>query len=111
MAQSPLSMLFGAVFAACAGNLAYAQDSIGNAISNAPTPENEQLAPNLQPSIASSIPALGEFKKGLRDLGYNFQLNYTGEVLGNPTGGVRQRATTRTFSNLCSMVILTRSLG
>jgi porin len=90
--KSPLSMLFGAVFAACAGNLAYAQDSISNAIGKAPTQGNEQLPPNLQPSIASSIPALAQFKKGLLDLGYNFQLNYTGEVLGNPVGGVKQRA-------------------
>ncbi|MGH6936457.1 MAG: carbohydrate porin [Methylocella sp.] len=39
-----------------------------------------------------SIPAVGEFKRGLLDLGLNFKLNYTGEVLGNPLGGVRQRA-------------------
>ena len=58
---------------------------------NAPTPVNETLPPNLQPSIASSIPVLAQFKKGLFYLGYNLQLNYTGEVLGNPTGGGSNR--------------------
>lgn len=38
------------------------------------------------------IPVLAQLKKGLLDLGYNLQLNYTGEVLGNPTGGVKQGA-------------------
>ena len=71
------------------GGSTHAQDAIGNA----PTPENEALPPNLQPSIASSIPVLAQFKKGLLDLGYNLQMNYTGEVLGNPTGGVKQGAT------------------
>jgi hypothetical protein len=56
---------------------------------NAPTPENE-VPPNLPPTSASSVPV--RFKKGLLDLGYNLQLNYTGEVLGNPTGGVKQGA-------------------
>ena len=87
-----LRMLFGAGVAACLGNLAHAQDSLGNAPANAPAPENQQLPPNPQPSISSSLAPLGEFKKRLLDLGYNFQLNYTGEVLGNPTGGVKQRA-------------------
>lgn len=68
---------------------AHAQDAIGNA----PTPQNETLPPNLQPSVASSIPVLRQVKKALLDLGYNLQLNYTGEVLGNPTGGVKQGVT------------------
>ena len=54
--------------------------------------ESAEAPTSGQPSISSSIAALGEFKKGLLDLGYNFQLNYTGEVLGNSTGGVKQRA-------------------
>ncbi|TPV98484.1 MAG: hypothetical protein USCAAHI_02081 [Beijerinckiaceae bacterium] len=45
-----------------------------------------------QPSIASSIPALAEFKKGHYDLGYNLQLDYFADGLSNPTGGVRQGA-------------------
>ncbi|MCI0466379.1 MAG: carbohydrate porin [Beijerinckiaceae bacterium] len=43
-------------------------------------------------SIAPLIPALYEFKKALLDLGFNFQVNYTGEVLGNPVGGAQQSA-------------------
>ncbi|MGC2223291.1 MAG: carbohydrate porin [Methylocella sp.] len=81
-------LLLGAGCAACSGNLAQAQEAIGNA----PAPFNEALPQNLQTSIASSIPVLAQFKKGLFDLGYNLQLNYTGEVLGNPTGGVKQGA-------------------
>ena len=50
-----------------------------------------ELPTSEQPSISSMIPALKNFKRGLLDRGFNFQLNYTGEVFGNPTGGVRQR--------------------
>lgn len=45
-----------------------------------------------QPSISSSIPQLGAFKTMLLDRGFNLQVNYIGEVFGNPTGGVRQGA-------------------
>ena len=73
-----------------------AQDAVGNA----PTPVNEALPPNPPPVIASSIPALGEFKKGLSDLGYNLQFIYIGEVLGNPTGGVKRGATNEGLFNM-----------
>jgi len=43
-------------------------------------------------SIAPIDPRLLEFKQGLIDLGYNFQVNYTGEVAGNPVGGGQQSA-------------------
>lgn len=43
-------------------------------------------------SIAPIDPRLYEFKKGLLDLGYNFQVNYTGEIVGNPVGGAQQSA-------------------
>jgi porin len=82
-------LLLGAGCVAFSGNLAHAQDAVGNA----PAPETVQLPPNLPPTIGSSIPVLAQFKKGLLDLGYNLQLNYTGDVLGNPTGGVKQGAT------------------
>ena len=78
------------------GGSTHAQDAVGNA----PTPVNEALPSNLQPSIASSIPVLAQFKNGLFDLGYNLQLNYTGEVLGNPTGGVKQGATNEGLLNM-----------
>ncbi|MBI1869110.1 MAG: carbohydrate porin [Methylocystis sp.] len=45
-----------------------------------------------QPSISSSVPALGDFKKALLDRGFNLQVNYTGEVFGNPSGGVKRGA-------------------
>jgi porin len=83
-----LCLLLGAGCAAFSGNLAQAQEASGNA----PTPESEQLPPNLPPSIASSIPALAQFKKALLDLGYNLRLDYFADGLGNPTGGVRQGA-------------------
>ncbi len=43
-------------------------------------------------SIAPLIPQLNEFKQALIALGYNFQVNYTGEGLGNPVGGAQQSA-------------------
>ena len=67
-----------------------------------PAPLNQALPPNLQPTIASSIPVLAQFKKGLFDLGYNFHVNYAGEVLGNPTGGVKQGAT---YEGLLEMAV------
>ena len=45
-----------------------------------------------QPSISGSVPVLGDWKKALCDRGFNLQLNYIGDVFGNPTGGVRQSA-------------------
>lgn len=44
-------------------------------------------------SIAPLDPRLYEFKKALLDLGYNFQVNFTHEALGNPSGGAQQGAT------------------
>jgi porin len=53
-----------------------------------------EVAPEAeQPSITQLIPALGDFKKGLLDLGINFQLSYIQDTFGNPTGGVKQGAT------------------
>jgi porin len=43
-------------------------------------------------SIAPIDPRLYKFKKALLDLGYNFQVNYTGEMIGNPVGGAQQSA-------------------
>jgi porin len=43
-------------------------------------------------SIAPIDPRLMEFKQGLLELGYNFQVNYTGEVAGNPVGGGQRSA-------------------
>lgn len=74
----------------------HAQDVVGNA----PTPVNEALVSNMRSSIASSIPVLAQFKKGLFDLGYNLQLIYIGEVLGNPTGGVKRGATNEGLFNM-----------
>jgi porin len=43
-------------------------------------------------SISPIDPRLHEFKHALLALGYNFQVNYTSEVLGNPTGGAQRSA-------------------
>jgi porin len=43
-------------------------------------------------SIAPIDPRLLDFKQGLIDLGYNFQVNYTGEIAGNPRGGGQRSA-------------------
>ena len=83
-----LCLLLGAGSAGFIGDLARAQVAFGTM----PITANDLLPPELQPSIASSIPALAEFKKGLYDLGYNLQLDYFADGLSNPTGGVRQGA-------------------
>ena len=64
--------------------------------------EDVSLPPELQPTIASSIPALAEFKKGLFDLGYNLQFSYFADGLANPTGGVKQGAA---YEGLLYMVL------
>jgi porin len=83
-----LFLLLCAECVAFPGNLAQAQDATGNP----PAPQNLTLPTELQPSIASSIPVLAEFKMGLFDLGYNLQFSYFADGLSNPTGGVRQGA-------------------
>lgn len=65
-------LLLGAGCDAFSGYLAQAQEAIGNA----PVPVNEQLPPNLPPTIASSIPVLAQFKKVLLDLGYTLRFDY-----------------------------------
>jgi porin len=89
-----LCLVLAAGSVAFAGNMAGAQDAVRDRL--APSIET---TPEPQASIASSIPAFGEFKKGLLDLGLNFQLNYTAEVLGNPAGGVKRRATSTPSSD------------
>jgi carbohydrate-selective porin OprB len=90
-----LRMLF-AVGVAFSGNLAQAQEAVANLAvaapaSQAPT-KSEELPPDLALSIASTVPALRHIKKELLDLASNFQVNCTGEVLGNPRGGIKRRA-------------------
>lgn len=55
----------------------------------------EEAAAADLPSVLTSIPALApvaDVKKQLMDKGVILQLNYIGEVLGNPSGGMRQGA-------------------
>jgi porin len=61
----------------------------------APKPAEPAPAPTLcdgQPSISGSVPVLGDWKKALCERGFNLQVNFIGEVFGNPTGGVKQGA-------------------
>ncbi len=75
-------IVLGTGWAAASAELARAQ---------APESQNAALPQEGQPTISSSVPALAEFKKTLSDLGLNFQVNFTGEVFGDPIGGVKQR--------------------
>ncbi len=93
-----LCLLLGAGCVAFSGNLAQAQD----AINPPPVPENVVLPPELQPTIASSVPALAEFKKALYDLGYNLQFSYFADPWVNPIGGVKQGAA---YEGLLYMVL------
>lgn len=81
-------LLVGAGFAAFFSNLARAQD----VNSPSPAPENVVLPPELQPTIATSVPALAEFKKALYDFGYNLQFSYFADPWVNPIGGVKEGA-------------------
>ena len=63
-----------------------------DAAANAPEPAPPQTLCDGQPSISGYAPVLGNFKKALCDRGFNLQVNYIGEVFGNPTGGVKQGA-------------------
>jgi porin len=73
--------------------VAGAQTPIENSALPAAEQANQAEPPAPEsPSISSSSPALGDVKKALLDRGLNLQVNYIGEVFGNPTGGVRQGA-------------------
>lgn len=86
--------LVGAMMDSCVS--ARAQDgSSGAAQSGSPAPPSTAAAPPTvnnadQPSISSSVPVLGDFKKALLDRGVNLQLNYIQDTFGNPTGGIQQ---------------------
>jgi len=90
-------VLMGAGCAAAFSSSGEAQDA------NSPStvPENV-LPPELQPTIASSVPALAEFKNAVFDLGYNLQFSYFADPLANPTGGVQQGAA---YEGLLYMVL------
>jgi len=79
-------MLLAAGFAAAANNLAQAQSTADPP----PAPQKVVLPPELQPTIASSVPLLAQIKKGLYDLGYNLQFSYFADPWVNPAGGVKQ---------------------
>lgn len=109
-----VTILFAGLLA-LSGNLAFAQDAAPAQLkksreassdpaqtTSAPSGESTEAPASEQPSISSSIPALKDFKQALLDRGFNFQLNYTGEVFGNPTGGVRNRGI---YENLLELAL------
>jgi porin len=73
-------------------DVVHAHDPASNPTGHKETPV-EAVPEADQPSLTSIIPALGDFKKGLLDLGVNFQLSYIQDTFGNPIGGVKQGAT------------------
>jgi porin len=73
-------------------DVAHAHDPASNPTGHKETPV-EAVPETAQPSLTSIIPALGDFKKGLLELGVNFQLSYIQDTFGNPIGGARQGAT------------------
>jgi porin len=70
-------------------DVAHAHDPASNPTGHKETPVAAVPGAD-QPSIASTIPALGDFKKALLDRGFNL---YIQDTFGNPTGGVKQGAT------------------
>jgi porin len=87
------AVLFGAGCAAAPADFARGQ---------APREERVVLPPEVQPTIASSVPALAQFKKALFDLGYNLQFSYFADPLVSPTGGVKKGAA---YEGLLFMVL------
>ncbi len=77
-------------WAAYLGGVAHAQDAALDI--SAPNCEVAAAPTTDPPTIASSVSALDDFKKALLARGYNLQLNYIGDGLGNTTGGVKQGA-------------------
>jgi len=92
-----LAILFLGLLSVSCGS-AYAQ----GAAHITPAPSGESAVANAQSSVSTSLAALGDFRKALLDRGFNFQLNYTGEVLGNPRGGVKRRAI---YDNLLELAV------
>jgi porin len=64
--------------------------------------ESSEAPADEVPSISSSVPALGNVKKALRDRGFDVRLNYTGEFFGNPRGGVKRETI---YEGLFEMVL------
>lgn len=96
--------LCGLLFAACAtfpGGAARAQEA-QETLGIPPVPDKVALPPELQPTIATNVPELAEFKKALYDLGYNLQFSYFADGLANPVGGVKQGAA---YEGLLFMVL------
>ena len=83
------TVLFG--LAMLPWDIAHAHDPASNPTGHKEAPV--EAVPGAELSITSIIPALGDFKKGLLDLGINFQLSYIQDTFGNPTGGVKQGTT------------------
>ncbi len=89
------AVLFAAGFAAAPAHLARGQAPVS-------VTENVPLPPEVQPTIASSVPALAGLKKALFDLGYNLQFSYFADPLVSPTGGVKKGAA---YEGLLYMVL------
>ena len=56
------------------------------------TPQDQEAVADEEGALSTSIPALAAVKKALKDRGISPQVFYTGEGLGNATGGVRRGA-------------------
>ena len=70
---------------------AFAQDKETPAVGST-TPQDADAAPDEEGALSSSIPALARLKTELKAKGITPQVEYTGETLGNVSGGVRRGA-------------------
>jgi porin len=89
---APSAISLAVALVALAANPAHAQGGSNLAPAEVVAPRAEPPGV-VEPSISSSIPALGDFKQALLARGVNFQLSYIQDTLGNVTGGVQQGAT------------------
>jgi porin len=87
-----LAIAVAGALVALAGSKALAQEASNLTALEVVAPRAEPPG-TVEPSISSSIPALGDFKQALLARGVNFQLSYIQDTFGNATGGVQQGAT------------------
>lgn len=89
-------LLMSALLVAAATMPAAAQDSNEGAVAAPQTSDSSAAGVGSSPSIQSSLGKYGDpggLRAFLDSKGINYSFTYIGEVLGNPTGGLKQGAT------------------
>ena len=89
-------LLISALLVAVTSLPAAAQDTKEGAVATPQTTDSSTAGPGTSPSIQSSLGRYGDpggLRAALDAKGIDYSFTYIGEVLGNPTGGLKQGAT------------------